>query len=77
MLSKRAQGVAPSPTLAITAKVRQMRQEGIDIVGFGAGEPDFDTPEHIKEAAVKALREGMTKYTPTTGIPELKKAICE
>ena len=77
MLSKRAQGVAPSPTLAITAKVRQMRQDGIDVVGFGAGEPDFDTPEHIKAAAVKALNEGMTKYTPTTGIPELKNAIRE
>jgi aspartate aminotransferase len=77
MLSTRARGVAPSPTLAITAKVRQLRAEGVDVVGFGAGEPDFDTPEHIKAAAIEALKRGVTKYTPTTGTPELKDAIRE
>ena len=76
-LTKRAQSISPSPTLAITAKAKAMQAEGIDIIGFGAGEPDFDTPEHIKQAAVKALSEGFTKYTPTAGIPQLKKAICD
>ena len=77
VLSKRAQAISPSPTLAITAKAKAMQAEGIDVIGFGAGEPDFDTPEHIKQAAVKALSEGFTKYTPTAGIPALKKAICD
>ena len=77
ILTKRAKSISPSPTLAITAKAKAMQAEGIDIIGFGAGEPDFDTPEHIKQAAVKALSEGFTKYTPTAGIPQLKKAICE
>lgn len=76
-LTKRAKAISPSPTLAITAKAKAMQAEGIDIIGFGAGEPDFDTPEHIKQAAVKALSEGFTKYTPTAGIPPLKKAICD
>lgn len=76
-LTKRAQSISPSPTLAITAKAKAMQAEGIDIIGFGAGEPDFDTPEHIKQAAVKALSEGFTKYTPTAGMPPLKKAICD
>ena len=67
----------PSPTLAITAKAKAMKAQGIDVISFGAGEPDFDTPPHIKEAAVKALGEGFTKYTPSSGIPELKEAICE
>lgn len=53
-----------------------MRLEGVDVVGFGAGEPDFDTPEHIKEAAVKAIKEGFTKYTPASGMLELKEAVC-
>ncbi|MGC8785175.1 MAG: pyridoxal phosphate-dependent aminotransferase [Armatimonadota bacterium] len=76
-ISQRAQRTSPSPTLAITAKARKMREEGIDVLSFGAGEPDFDTPEFIKEAAIAALREGFTKYTPTAGIEPLRKAICE
>jgi aspartate aminotransferase len=76
-ISQRAQRTSPSPTLAITAKARKMREEGIDVLSFGAGEPDFDTPEFIKEAAVTALREGFTKYTPTAGIEPLRKAICD
>lgn len=76
-LTKRVQGIKPSPTLEITAKAAAMKAQGIDIIGFGAGEPDFDTPENIKEAAIKALREGFTKYTPADGIIELKDAIIE
>ncbi len=75
-LSKRAQSISPSPTLGITARAKALREEGIDIIGFGAGEPDFDTPEHIKQEAIKALSEGFTKYTPSSGIPDLKQAIC-
>lgn len=74
-LSDRAKNISPSPTLAITAKAKQMKAQGIDIVSFGAGEPDFDTPENIKEAAIKAIREGFTKYTPAGGIEELKEAV--
>ena len=76
-LSKRANSIISSPTLAITAKAKAMRAQGIDIIGFGAGEPDYDTPEHIKEEARKALKEGFTKYTPAAGIESLKKAICK
>jgi len=76
-LSQRALNCAPSPTLAITAKANQMKADGIDVIAFGAGEPDFDTPDHIKQAAVDALAKGFTKYTPSAGIPALKKAICE
>ncbi|MDD5094901.1 MAG: pyridoxal phosphate-dependent aminotransferase [Dehalococcoidia bacterium] len=76
-LSRRAQSISPSPTLALTAKARALRAKGIDVIGFGAGEPDFDTPDHIKKEAVKAISEGFTKYTPTSGIPELKEAICK
>jgi len=76
-LSKRVSSIGPSPTLGITAKAKKMRAEGIDIIGFGAGEPDFDTPVNIKEAAKKAIDAGFTKYTPPSGIPELKVAICE
>lgn len=75
-LSKRAQMVKPSPTLAITAKAKAMRAQGIDVISFGAGEPDFDTPQHIKAAAISALQEGFTKYTPVGGTDELKEAIC-
>lgn len=77
MLSQKALNISSSPTLAISARVKQMKNEGIDIIGFGAGEPDFDTPEHIKEAAFRALKEGFTKYTPASGIPELKEVICK
>ncbi|MCE5321732.1 pyridoxal phosphate-dependent aminotransferase [bacterium] len=76
-ISQRAKKVSPSPTLAVTAKAKQMKADGIDVIGFGAGEPDFDTPQCIKDAAVKSLQSGFTKYTPTGGIPDLKKAICE
>lgn len=77
MISERAERIKPSPTLAIDAKAKAMKAQGIDIVNFGVGEPDFDTPEHIKEAAIKALREGFTKYTPVGGIEPLKNAIIE
>src|SRR5687767_414835 len=76
-ISKRAAALAPSLTLAIDSKAKQMKAEGQDVVGFGAGEPDFDTPQHIKDAAAKALADGFTKYTPSAGIPELRQAIAE
>ncbi|HHW67900.1 MAG: aspartate aminotransferase [Epulopiscium sp.] len=75
-LSNKVMDITPSSTLAVTAKAKQMKAEGIDVVGFGAGEPDFDTPEHIKQAAIKAIEDGFTKYTPASGTVELKKAIC-
>ena len=75
ILSKRAQEVSPSATLQITATAKRMVKEGKDVVAFGAGEPDFDTPEVIKAAAIAAIESGFTKYTPTSGIPELKEAI--
>ncbi len=68
--------ITPSPTLSIDAKAKQLKSEGKDVIGFGAGEPDFDTPVHIKEAAIDAINRGFTKYTPASGIPELKEAIC-
>ena len=74
-LAARMSTIKPSPTLAITAKANALRAEGRDVISFGAGEPDFDTPDHIKMAAVKALEEGFTKYTPVDGIVELKDAI--
>jgi len=76
-LSKRAKLISPSATLAIAARAKAMKAEGIDVIGFSAGEPDFDTPSYIKKAAKKALDEGFTKYTPASGIEELKKAICQ
>jgi aspartate aminotransferase len=76
-ISKRAASLAPSLTLAIDSKAKQMKAEGLDVVGFGAGEPDFDTPQHIKDAAIKAINEGFTKYTPSSGIPELRQAIAD
>jgi len=74
-LAKRVSGVAESVTLEITSKAKKMAREGIDVVSFAAGEPDFDTPGHIKAAAIKAINEGFTKYTPSSGMPELKDAI--
>jgi aspartate aminotransferase len=74
-VSQRAQSVAPSATLAVTSRAKELKAQGVDVVGFGAGEPDFDTPEYIKEAAIKALKAGQTKYTPAAGIPELRSAI--
>lgn len=76
-LSIWAKNVSPSPTLAIDAKAKALLAAGEDVCGFAAGEPDFDTPEHIKEAAIAALKAGKTKYAPTPGIPELRKAIAE
>jgi aspartate aminotransferase len=76
-ISHRAASLAPSLTLAIDSKAKQMKAEGQDVVAFGAGEPDFDTPQHIKDAAIKALNEGFTKYTPSSGIPELRQAIAD
>ena len=76
-LSQRSEKVAPSSTLAITAKINSMQAEGIDIVKFAAGEPDFDTPEYIKDATIEALKNGFTKYTPVPGIAELREAIVE
>jgi aspartate aminotransferase len=75
MLSERAKKIKPSLTLAMDSKAKDMKAQGVDVINFGVGEPDFDTPEHIKEAAVKALRDGFTKYTPVGGIDELKEAI--
>ncbi|HIQ39909.1 MAG TPA: pyridoxal phosphate-dependent aminotransferase [Sulfurivirga caldicuralii] len=74
-LSRRVQAIKPSPTLVITAKAAQLRRQGRDIISLGAGEPDFDTPEHIKAAAIRAIEAGQTRYTPVDGIPELKEAI--
>ena len=74
-LSQRVQTIKESPTLAVTARAAKLKAEGKDIIGLGAGEPDFDTPQHIKDAAKKAIDAGFTKYTPVAGIPSLKKAI--
>jgi aspartate aminotransferase len=76
-LAERTKGIKPSVTLAIAAKAGKLRSEGIDVVNFSAGEPDFDTPEHIKAAAVEALRKGMTKYTDVKGIDPLREAITQ
>jgi aspartate aminotransferase len=77
MLSKRVSKLKPSATLTITARAKELKAKGVDVIGFGAGEPDFDTPDFIKEACAKALREGKTKYAPSAGIPELREAIAE
>ncbi|HSV63831.1 MAG TPA: pyridoxal phosphate-dependent aminotransferase [Chthoniobacterales bacterium] len=76
-ISARAAQLSPSLTLSIDSKAKAMKAEGIDVCGFGAGEPDFDTPEHIKQAAIAALEAGFTKYTPSAGLPELRQAIAE
>ena len=76
LISDRLARLAPSPTVAITDMAMNMRRAGRDVIGLGAGEPDFDTPDHIKEAAIAAMRDGKTKYTQVDGIPELKEAIC-
>ncbi|BDF57757.1 aminotransferase [Christensenellaceae bacterium] len=75
-LSEKALAISPSLTLKITAMAKDMKKRGLDVVGFGAGEPDFDTPQHIKDAAIEGLKIGMTKYTPASGTIELKKAVC-
>ncbi len=76
-ISRRAASLTPSISLAIDAKAKQMKADGIDVVGFGAGEPDFATPRHIVDAAIKALNDGFTKYTPSSGIPELRQAAAD
>ncbi|GMR04128.1 MAG: pyridoxal phosphate-dependent aminotransferase [Thermodesulfobacteriota bacterium] len=76
-LSRRLDGLEESVTLAITARAKALKAAGRDVVGFGAGEPDFDTPDNIKDAAIRAIREGRTKYTPVAGLPELKDAVIE
>lgn len=77
VISDRMKKISASPTLAIDAKFKKMKADGIDVVGFGTGEPDFDTPSHIKEAAIKAINDGFTKYTPASGTMELRKAIAD
>lgn len=76
-LAERLKKIHPSSTLAITSKARKLKSEGRDIVSFAAGEPDFDTPDFVKDEAIAAIKAGFTKYTPTTGIPELKRLICQ
>lgn len=76
-LSKKASEVKPSSTLAITAKAKELKAQGVDVVGFGAGEPDFNTPDNINDSAVEAIRGGFTKYTPASGLEELKKAVSD
>jgi aspartate aminotransferase len=75
-ISERARRTKPSPTLAITSKAKQMKAEGIDVISFAAGEPDFDTPQNVKDITIKAIQAGVTKYTPTSGTLELKQAVC-
>ncbi|MFC6197175.1 pyridoxal phosphate-dependent aminotransferase [Ponticaulis profundi] len=75
-LSEAVNRVQPSATIAVSNKAMELKRQGIDVIGLGAGEPDFDTPDNIKEAAIKAIQDGKTKYTPVDGIPELKEAIC-
>src|SRR5207249_7291593 len=76
-ISSRASSLTPSLTLSIDSKAKAMKAEGIDVCGFAAGEPDFDTPDHIKAACIEALNNGFTKYTPSSGTPELRAAIAE
>ncbi|MEO2064984.1 MAG: pyridoxal phosphate-dependent aminotransferase [Desulfurobacteriaceae bacterium] len=76
-LSRRVKRISPSPTMAITSRAKELRAKGVDVIGFGAGEPDFDTPDHIKEAAKEAIDMGFTKYTPPAGIPELRRAVAD
>ena len=77
MLASRLSAIKPSPTIAVSNMAAEMKAAGKDVIGLGAGEPDFDTPEHVKEAAIKAMRDGKTKYTAVDGIVELKEAIVE
>ncbi|MDY6315307.1 MAG: pyridoxal phosphate-dependent aminotransferase [Clostridia bacterium] len=76
-ISKKISTINPSPTLSIDEKVKTLKAAGENVIGFGAGQPDFDTPDYVKDAAIKAIRDGFTKYTPASGTPELKKAICK
>ncbi|HYH19900.1 MAG TPA: aminotransferase class I/II-fold pyridoxal phosphate-dependent enzyme, partial [Azospirillum sp.] len=76
ILASRLSRIKPSPTIAATNKARELKAAGRDVIGLGAGEPDFDTPDNIKDAAIKAIQAGDTKYTAVDGTPALKKAIC-
>lgn len=76
-LAQRLKEINPSATLAITSKAKKLKSEGKDVISFAAGEPDFDTPDFVKDSAIEAIKSGFTKYTPSTGIPELKQAVCE
>ena len=76
MLADRLKTLAPSSTLAVQAKAKELRSRGVDVISFGAGEPDFDTPARIKDAALRAMQAGQTKYTEVGGIPELRRAVC-
>jgi aspartate aminotransferase len=76
VLADRLKTLAPSSTLAVQAKAQELRRRGVDVISFGAGEPDFDTPERIKDAAIQAMRRGRTKYTEVGGVPELRAAVC-
>ena len=75
VLSTWAKNISPSPTLSVDAKAKKLKSEGKDVCGFGAGEPDFDTPEFIKEACIKAIEAGKTKYLPSAGLPALREAL--
>src|SRR5579871_4218978 len=75
-VSEALKRIKPSATIAVTQKARELQAAGENVIGLGAGEPDFDTPDNIKQAAIKAIQEGKTKYTDVDGIPELKQAIC-
>src|SRR3990167_705501 len=75
-IAERMSQVSPSATLKLTAKAKEMKAKGLPVISFGAGEPDFDTPQAVKDEAVKQLAAGFTKYTPTSGIPELREAVC-
>ena len=77
IISNNLKRIKPSPTIAVTTKAREMRARGKDVIGLGAGEPDFDTPDNVKEAAIEAIKKGDTKYTAVDGTPDLKKAIVE
>lgn len=77
IIAQRMSSIKPSPTMAVTAKAGELKAQGVDVIGLGAGEPDFDTPDHIKEAGKAAIDAGKTKYTPTNGIPELRKAVVD
>ena len=74
-IAQRMAQIQPSPTLTLNAKAKALRAAGVDVISFGVGEPDFDTPEHIRQAAVEAINEGFTRYTPVGGIEELKDAV--
>jgi len=76
-ISRKIKDIPPSATLAISSKAKKLKADGIDVIGFGVGEPDFDTPQNIKEAAIKAIHDGFTKYPPVSGYPELREAIVE